>query len=624
MPSTWPRASRSRPTTGTATRALEVMDEQGLDAVWLFPTLGVLYEQDLKTDPDAAVVAFRSFNRWLDEDWGFHYQDRIFGAPYITLADVDEAVAELEWALDRGAAPGLHAARRADDEARAALARRRGVRPVLGAGERGRDHRRDPRRRQRLRVQRLRRGRAERRTRPDAVARADEHRPADPRLLHRDHLRPALHPVPEPAHGVDRERSGLPQGSPAQAGEGAQAIRRLLRGGPGRGLPRARVDQPVLGGRGRRRRGSHGTRPRPVRLRLAARGRTRAPARLPRRRRAPRRGGAATGSCGPTSWSSPSSGPSERALAAAGMDDARPFRVAGPPGPGARRRDLGRATAPSSSRISAPTSPRSRHRPATRSVGSGRSIRRATSRRAACSTTSTRTSTACSRTSTTRTRGRACATSPRRPTSSSRASARGGWSPSASDPTTSARGEPAARRTCGSRATGRPGPGATACRPGLVLQAETGMALRLGEPGSAPVSITGRLDEYIGGTFAASAALAAVARAERTGAGSVADVSLFETLLYSLSPVDVVHEFLGGHGIEMAERQRVMPGFVPCADGIGVHQHADRPELARPVPADRRRRLARPDAGRAERRTGALRASSRCSRGGPGRVASPT
>ena len=79
------------------------MDEQGLDAVWLFPTLGVLYEQDLKTDPDAAVVAFRSFNRWLEEDWGLHYQDRIFGAPYITLADVDEAVSEFEWALDRGA-----------------------------------------------------------------------------------------------------------------------------------------------------------------------------------------------------------------------------------------------------------------------------------------------------------------------------------------------------------------------------------------------------------------------------------------------------------------------------------------------------------------------------------------
>ena len=46
---------------------------------------------------------FRAFNRWLVEDWGTAYQNRIFAAPYISLADVDEAVAELEWALDQGA-----------------------------------------------------------------------------------------------------------------------------------------------------------------------------------------------------------------------------------------------------------------------------------------------------------------------------------------------------------------------------------------------------------------------------------------------------------------------------------------------------------------------------------------
>ena len=114
---------------------------------------------------------------------------------------------------------------------------------------------------------------------------------------------------------------------------------------------------------------------------------------------------------------------------------------------------------------------------------------------------------------------------------------------------------------------GQTGPWRDRVSSGLVLQGETGMALRLGEPGSGPVSITGRLDEYIAGTFAASAALAAVARAERTGEGAVADVSRFETLLYSLSPVDVVEEFLTGHGLAMADRQRVMPGFVPCSDG---------------------------------------------------------
>jgi predicted TIM-barrel fold metal-dependent hydrolase len=78
---------------------LEVMDAQGLAAVWMFPTLGVLYEHELRDDPEAVTVAFRSFNRWLDEDWGLNHRDRIYGAPYIPLVDVDWAVEELEWAL---------------------------------------------------------------------------------------------------------------------------------------------------------------------------------------------------------------------------------------------------------------------------------------------------------------------------------------------------------------------------------------------------------------------------------------------------------------------------------------------------------------------------------------------
>jgi predicted TIM-barrel fold metal-dependent hydrolase len=39
----------------------------------------------------------------LDEDWGFAYQNRIFAAPYITLADPAAACEELEWAIGRGA-----------------------------------------------------------------------------------------------------------------------------------------------------------------------------------------------------------------------------------------------------------------------------------------------------------------------------------------------------------------------------------------------------------------------------------------------------------------------------------------------------------------------------------------
>ena len=82
---------------------LAAMDRHGLDAVWMFPTLGMVYEEELHHDPEAVAVQFRAFNRWVEEDWGFAYRDRIFAAPYLTLVDVDWAVGELEWALERGA-----------------------------------------------------------------------------------------------------------------------------------------------------------------------------------------------------------------------------------------------------------------------------------------------------------------------------------------------------------------------------------------------------------------------------------------------------------------------------------------------------------------------------------------
>ncbi len=79
------------------------IDAQDLEGVWLFPTLGVLYEELLKHDTDAVVALFRGFNRWVAEDWGCSYKDRIFASPYITLADVDFACEELEWALAQDA-----------------------------------------------------------------------------------------------------------------------------------------------------------------------------------------------------------------------------------------------------------------------------------------------------------------------------------------------------------------------------------------------------------------------------------------------------------------------------------------------------------------------------------------
>ncbi|MBX6391191.1 MAG: amidohydrolase family protein [Frankia sp.] len=81
---------------------LRVMDELGLDGAFFFPTLGVGMEQALSQDLPACRAAFRAFNRWLAEDWGFAYKNKIFAAPYITLTDPAAAVTELRWALDQG------------------------------------------------------------------------------------------------------------------------------------------------------------------------------------------------------------------------------------------------------------------------------------------------------------------------------------------------------------------------------------------------------------------------------------------------------------------------------------------------------------------------------------------
>ena len=82
---------------------LALMDEQGLDAALLFPTVGVCLEHFMKDDPDQLYANLRAFNRWLDEDWGYAYRSRIYAAPMLSLVDVERAVAELDEVLARGA-----------------------------------------------------------------------------------------------------------------------------------------------------------------------------------------------------------------------------------------------------------------------------------------------------------------------------------------------------------------------------------------------------------------------------------------------------------------------------------------------------------------------------------------
>ena len=50
---------------------LACMDEQGVEAILLFPTLAVCVEHFMKHDADLLYANFHAFNRWLDDDWGF-------------------------------------------------------------------------------------------------------------------------------------------------------------------------------------------------------------------------------------------------------------------------------------------------------------------------------------------------------------------------------------------------------------------------------------------------------------------------------------------------------------------------------------------------------------------------
>ena len=116
------------------------MDLQGVEKIWLFPTLGILYEELLKDDPEGVTLMCQAFNRWLEDDWGCNHRDRIYASPYLSLADPEWAVRELEWALEhdartvvlRPAAPTTVHGQLPPD--------RPDVRSLLGTRQRGRHH----------------------------------------------------------------------------------------------------------------------------------------------------------------------------------------------------------------------------------------------------------------------------------------------------------------------------------------------------------------------------------------------------------------------------------------------------------------------------------------------------
>ncbi len=82
---------------------LTLLDEQGIAAALMFPTLASLVEQRLIDDPTLTQIAIRAFNEWLHDQWGFDHEGRIYTTPIVNPCVLDDGIAELERVVERGA-----------------------------------------------------------------------------------------------------------------------------------------------------------------------------------------------------------------------------------------------------------------------------------------------------------------------------------------------------------------------------------------------------------------------------------------------------------------------------------------------------------------------------------------
>ena len=94
---------RAIPAFRAAEPRLELLDELGIDASLMFPTLASLLEVRMMDDPELTEDVIHSLNQWMHDEWTFDYKGRIFATPVVNPAVLDKGVAELQWVLDRGA-----------------------------------------------------------------------------------------------------------------------------------------------------------------------------------------------------------------------------------------------------------------------------------------------------------------------------------------------------------------------------------------------------------------------------------------------------------------------------------------------------------------------------------------
>ncbi len=73
------------------------MDAEGIDAAFLYPSLGLFL--GATKDPEFSAAACRAYNRWL-ADYCRPYPERLFGAAMLPVQSVEHAVQELKFAAN--------------------------------------------------------------------------------------------------------------------------------------------------------------------------------------------------------------------------------------------------------------------------------------------------------------------------------------------------------------------------------------------------------------------------------------------------------------------------------------------------------------------------------------------
>ena len=82
---------------------LDLLDSQGVEWAILLPTFGVSVEEYMVDDIEQTYANLRAFNRWLEDDWGYVHQDRLFTPPLLSLLEREQAIEELDRVLEAGA-----------------------------------------------------------------------------------------------------------------------------------------------------------------------------------------------------------------------------------------------------------------------------------------------------------------------------------------------------------------------------------------------------------------------------------------------------------------------------------------------------------------------------------------